>query len=120
MTAWWLLGLAALGTVLSLYFTLAYYGRVQSREVPPALCRKEERACLTVLDTPYARLFGVPNAVLGLGFYLLTAVTAGGALAGTAPRWLWQLNTALAAAAVLLAPYLVWTLAARLKVWCRL
>jgi len=114
------LGLAALGIVLSLHFTLAYYGRIQSRAVPPALCRRNERACVTILDTPYARLAGVPNALVGLGFYALTAATAGLALAGRAPLWLWELNVALAAGAVLLAPYLIWALAARLKVWCRL
>jgi uncharacterized membrane protein len=105
---------------LSLHFTLAYYGRIQSPAVPPALCRQEERACLTILRTPYARLFGVPNAVVGLAFYLLTAVGAGLTLAGRLPLWLWELNVALAAVAVLLAPYLVWALVARLKVWCRL
>lgn len=120
MAAWWLLGLAALGAGLSLHFTLAYYGRIRSPAVPPALCRQEERACLTILATPYARMFGVPNALVGLGFYGLTAATAGLALAGRLPLWLWELNAALAAGAVLLAPYLVWALAARLKVWCRL
>ena len=75
---------------------------------------------MTVLHTPYARLVGVPNALVGLGFYALTAATAGLALAGRAPLWLWELNVALAAGAVLLAPYLVWALAARLKIWCRL
>ena len=120
MTTWWLLGLAALGAGLSLYLALAYYGRLESSAVPAALCRRNERACVTILDTPYARLLGVPNALLGLGFYLLTATTAGLALAGWLPHWLWQANTALAAGAVLLAPYLVWALAARLKVWCRL
>lgn len=120
MAAWWLLGLAALGAGLSLHFTLAYYGRIQSREVPAALCRRAERACLTVLTTPYARLAGVPNALVGLGFYALTAVVAALALQEALPRWLWQVNLALAAGAVLLAPYLIWALGARLKVWCRL
>lgn len=115
-----LLGLAILGVVISLYFTLAYYERVESQEIPSALCRGEERTCVTILDTPYARLFGVPNAVLGIGFYLFTGVVAALTLAEVLPRWLWQANLVVATGTVLLTPYLVWALAARLKTWCRL
>ena len=75
---------------------------------------------MTILQTPYARLLGLPNAVLGLGFYLLTATVAGLGLAGALPRWLWWTNLVAAGVAVLLAPYLVWALVARLKTWCRL
>lgn len=120
MSAWWLLGLAVLGTAISFYFTLVYYGRFEAREVPAALCRREERTCMTVLETPYARLLGVPNALLGLGFYALTGAVAGLALAGVLPGWLWRANLALAVAAVLAAPYLIWALVARLGTWCRL
>lgn len=120
LTAWWLLGLALLGAAISFYFTLVYYGRVESKEIPAALCRRDERSCVTILQTPYARLLGVPNALLGLGFYLLTAGVATLALAGRLPAWLWQVDLALAAGAVLLAPYLVWALGARLKTWCQL
>lgn len=120
MAAWWLLGLSVLGTAVSLYFTLVYYGQVESRAVPTALCRRHERSCVTVLATPYARLLGVPNALLGLGFYLLTAAVAGLELAGALPRWLWQANLVLAAGTVVVAPYLVWALVARLRTWCGL
>lgn len=120
MAAWWLLGLAVLGAAISLYFTLVYYGQVESRALPAALCRRQERTCVTILDTPYARLLGVPNAVVGIGFYLLTGVVAGLALAAALPRWLWWVNVAAAAGTVLLAPYLVWALVARLKAWCGL
>ena len=119
-TLWSLLGLSAVGFVISLYFTLAYYGRIESHAVPAALCQREERTCVTLLHTPYARLVGVPNAVLGLAFYLLTAAVAALALAGGAPRWLLWVNLGAAAAGVALAPYLVWALVARLKSWCRL
>lgn len=119
-TAWVLLALAVVGAAISFYFTLAYYGKVESRQVPALLCRRAERSCVTILDTPYARLLGVPNAVVGLGFYLLTGAVAGLALAKALPGWLWWVNLAAAAATVLAAPYLVWALVARLKVWCRL
>lgn len=120
LTAWPLLGLALLGVAISFYFTLAYYGRLKSPEIPSALCQREEERCVSILQTPYARLFGVPNAVLGIGFYLLTGVVAALALAGVLPRWLWVVNFVAAAGTVLLAPYLVGVLVARLKTWCRL
>jgi uncharacterized membrane protein len=120
LESWLLLGLALLGASLSLHFALAYYGLDPRRKVPAALCRREERVCLTILGTPYARLLGVPNAVLGLGFYFLTAAVAALALAEALPRWLWLTNLVAAAVTVLLAPYLVWALVARLKTWCRL
>ena len=120
LESWLLLGLALLGASISLHFALAYYGLDEAREVPAALCRREERVCITILGTPYARLLGVPNAVLGLAFYLLTAAAAGLALAGALPRWLWLTNLVAAAVTVLLAPYLVWALLARLKTRCHL
>lgn len=119
-TLWSLLGLSLIGFAISLYFTLAYYGRIESGEIPAALCRREERSCVTLLQTPYARLLGVPNSVLGLAFYLLTAAVAGLALGEMLPRWLLWANVAAAAASVALAPYLVWALVARLHSWCRL
>ena len=119
-TLWSLLGLSLIGFAISLYFTLAYYGRIESVEIPAALCRREERSCVTLLQTPYARLLGVPNSVLGLAFYLLTAAVAGLALGEMLPRWLLWSNVAAAAASVALAPYLVWALVARLNSWCRL
>lgn len=112
-----LLGLAVVGLALSLYFTLAYYGWIQARSLPAAFCRREERTCLTILQTPYARVFGVPNSLLGLAFYPLVAAVAVQAPVGA---WLWPVSFAGAALAVLLAPYLIWALVAQLKTWCRL
>lgn len=119
-TLWSLLGLSAVGFGISLYFTLAYYGRIEASGIPAALCRREERSCVTLLETPYARLLGVPNSVLGLGFYFLTAVVAMLSLGEMLPRWLLWSNLAAAAISVALAPYLVWALVARLKSWCPL
>lgn len=115
-----LLGLAALGGVVSLFFLLAYYGYIHTREVPSALCRAGERVCLSVVRTPYARLFGLPNSLFGLIFYILTAVVAVLVLGGTLPAWLWRLNLLAATITVLLIPYLVWALLVKLKTWCRL
>ncbi len=55
----------------ALYFTFAYYGRVKkARWVPEILCAREGSNCVTVVQTPYARVFGVPNSLLGIFFYL--------------------------------------------------
>src|SRR5713226_1845446 len=60
------------GLANALYFTFAYYGRVRgARWIPEVLCAREGSSCVTVLQTPYARVFGVPNSLLGIFYYLL-------------------------------------------------
>ncbi|MBI4165958.1 MAG: hypothetical protein HY508_09525 [Acidobacteria bacterium] len=62
--------LSLAGLVLSSYFTLAYYGRIRkARWVPEILCAREGSSCVTVVQTPYARVFGVPNSILGILYY---------------------------------------------------
>ena len=64
--------LALVGLADSLYFTFAYYGRIRkARWVPEILCAREGANCLTVLQTPYARVFGLPNSLLGIVYYLV-------------------------------------------------
>jgi uncharacterized membrane protein len=121
LASWILLGLAGVGLALSAYFTLAYYGWIEAHALPAAFCRREERSCVTVLQTPYARVFGPPNSVLGLFFHALVGAVAATTLASSAPpAWLWQASFVGAVLAVLLAPYLIWALVAQLKTWCRL
>jgi len=73
--------LSLAGLADALYFTLAYYGRVRkARWVPRILCAREGSSCVTVLQTPYARVFGVPNSLLGIVYYLLL-------LAGVRTNW---------------------------------
>jgi uncharacterized membrane protein len=65
-----LLSLAGLADAL--YFTLAYYGRIRkARWVPEIFCARENSSCVTVGRTPYARVFGVPNSLLGVVYYVL-------------------------------------------------
>ena len=63
--------LSLVGLANAIYFTLAYYRRVKkARWVPEVLCAREDSSCVAVLQTPYARLFGVPNSLLGIVYYL--------------------------------------------------
>jgi len=85
--------LSLAGLLDALYFTLAYYGRVKkARWVPSALCAPESSNCVTVVRTPYARIFGVPNSVLGGVYYLSligwTLAGGGGSPAVAATAWL--------------------------------
>ena len=70
-----LIALSALGFLISCYFTAVAY-----RWIPPnapwipAFCRMGERTCASIVDTPRARLFGVPNSALGQLFYLALAL----------------------------------------------
>ena len=75
MTQVLIAALALAGLVNAVYFTLAYYGRVKkSRWVPRVLCASEGSSCVTVLQTPYARVLKVPNSLLGIVYYLAILV----------------------------------------------
>ena len=78
--------LALVGLADSLYFTLAYYGRIRkARWIPEILCAREGSACVTVVQTPYARVFGVPNSLLGIVYYVLL-------IAGAMENWTFGVN----------------------------
>ena len=64
--------LAAIGLYIAGYFTLVYYGLLAANtKLMPSVCQLEERSCKTVLGTRYARIFGVPNSLLGVLYYLI-------------------------------------------------
>jgi len=62
--------LSTLGLWISFYFTGVYY-RWFSPHVGwvPQICQLEEKSCLSVLQTPRAKIFGIPNSVFGLFVY---------------------------------------------------
>jgi uncharacterized membrane protein len=70
--------LSLAGLVISLYFTLAYYGRIRkARWVPEILCAREGSSCVTVVQTPSARVFGLPNSLLGIIYYIALILCVG-------------------------------------------
>ena len=82
-----LIALSLVGLLISGYFTAVAY-----RWVPPdvrwipSFCRMDEKTCASIVFTPEARVFFVPNSALGLLFYL--AIMAGsifGWIYGPAP-----------------------------------
>ena len=66
-----ILVLSAAGLWISIYFTGVYY-RWFKPDVfwIPQLCQLKEESCMTVLGTPRAKLFGIPNSAFGIGLYL--------------------------------------------------
>jgi uncharacterized membrane protein len=69
--------LSLAGLADALYFTFAYYGRVRkSRWVPAVLCARAGSSCVTVVQTPYGSVFGVPNSLLGIIYYALLILWA--------------------------------------------
>ena len=63
--------LAAVGLTISSYFTAVAYGWIDPTEKwIPSFCRMGEQTCSRVIHSPRARVFGLPNSLLGQLFYL--------------------------------------------------
>ena len=62
--------LSGLGLWIAAYFTAVSYKWV-SPDVKwiPRFCQLKEASCQLVVETPRARLFGIPNSVYGMGLY---------------------------------------------------
>ena len=71
-----LIALSVVGLLISSYFTAVAYRWVppDARWIP-SFCRMDEKTCASIVFTPEARVFFVPNSALGLLFYL--AIMAG-------------------------------------------
>ena len=112
--------LALVGLVNSLYFTLAYYGRVKkSRWVPEILCARQGSSCVTVLQTSYARVLGVPNTVPGIAYYLLLLGWVAAGDLSVSP-WFLRLLIGASVGAVILGFYLMYALRFKLHTHCPL
>jgi uncharacterized membrane protein len=120
--------LSLAGLLDALYFTLAYYGHVKkARWVPQALCASEGSNCVAVVRTIYARVFGMPNSLLGIAYYLALIgwILVGGGQASAAGTAVWLhgarwLLVAASGVAVVLGFYLTHALWRVLRVHCPL
>ena len=110
-----LFSLSIVGLYISSYFSLLYYGfmDVQTSFVP-AFCRMEEGACHLVLRHPDAKLFGMPNWVVGIGYYFIMLVLS----SGTGSPTLVSLARVASWLSVLVAAYLVYSLIFRIRIGC--
>lgn len=108
---------ASAGLAIALYFSLVTF-RVISGESPfiPRFCRMGKATCGRLLHHPDARVFGLPNCLLGTAYYL--ALIAFLIWGGTG-RFTVPVRVA-AWSAVALGVYLSYSLIVRLGVPCRL
>jgi len=109
---------AAIGWYIAAYFTLVYYGLVAANSnLMPNVCRLDERTCQTVLTTKYARVFGVPNSLLGVLYYSIVIVSLSFGLANGPLGWA---LIAVAWFTVALGCFLIYTLFFIIRIPCPL
>tara|TARA_B100001146_G_scaffold116953_1_gene102978 strand:- start:407 stop:826 length:420 start_codon:yes stop_codon:yes gene_type:complete len=115
-----LIFLSVIGLMISAYFTAVAYRWVQPdvRWIP-SFCRMDERTCASIVFTPQARVFAVPNSVLGQLFYV--ALIAGTFFNWiTAPELIATIYVAASTATVILGIYLSYALLFINRVACPL
>lgn len=114
-----LIALAAVGFLISSYFTAVAYRWIRP-DAPwiPAFCRLGEQTCAAVVDTPRARLLGLPNSVPGQLFYL--AIGAAGAAGVLFEPPAYPLLLIASAAAVAMGAFLTYSLLFLTRVPCTL
>jgi uncharacterized membrane protein len=64
------LAIAVIGLLISVYLTITHY----SSALPLACPDKGIINCANVLNSQYSTIFGVPNAVLGIVFFIIDAL----------------------------------------------
>lgn len=109
------LSLSLAGLWISIYFTgVAYRWFPPQVKWIPRICQLKESSCQLVLETPRAKLFGLPNSVYGIGLYLYLIFFFLGA-----PLWWWPALVAVALA-VVRSIYLAYSLLFITRVACPL
>jgi len=114
------LALMALGGLwAAVTMTGTYYGwwRGPAWLVPERLCSPKVGGCMDILMTPYARVFGPPNSLLGIMYYVLMLGLAGTGHSTLGPAVLIGLQL-LAWAVVAFSIYLAWSLLFKLRTPC--
>lgn len=115
-----LLLLLLIGILISLYFTLVYYQRIPANYfLVPRVCRMKESACQTVLSTRDARVFGIPNFVVGVLYYFIVFLVVA---AGIENEWVSELQVLFYVSlfVVLFGGYLTYSLLFKIKIFCPL
>lgn len=98
-------------------FCIAWYIQYKQQANKPLMCTRRS-PCETVLQSPQAKTFGIPNTGLGLFYYgavflLLTYYGAGNSVEGT-PLVIFIAT----AGGFLFSAYLVWVQSFKIKQWC--
>ncbi len=111
--------LACLGLYISLYFTLVHCSLVQPAiRWIPAFCTMTNQTCHRIAQSRQARIFRIPNSLLGIAYYL---GLIGLHTSGQPPTHAWLLiERAAAWVAVALGAYLSYALMRQLRTPCRL
>jgi uncharacterized membrane protein len=108
---------AIAGFLISFYFSGVYYGFLKSNTWwIPAVCRMNKNTCEKIIETPEASVFGLPNFVLGMIFYVIIIVT----IVGDVQGFLFDIALAIALFTVLLAVYLIYALWFVVRMHCPL
>jgi len=106
--------LSSIGLLISVYFTLVYYRLVASdSRFLPRFCTLSEGSCRTILDASQARLFGLPNSLVGLFYYALLlffALNVWVEVPMASARWLFVVSLVASAVGLTLADALIRTL----------
>ncbi len=67
--------LAIVGGAFSFYFYSVYKGWISHRQFwVPSFCELNSNQCISIVDTKYGRLLGIPNAFLGIFLFLIYAI----------------------------------------------
>ena len=111
--------LASGGFVISMYFTAVAYRWMQpdSKWVPPG-CRMGGDTCAAIVFTPRARVFGLPNSVLGQIFYVALVGGVVGEVLFSKPVYYGYVAASLVT--VVLGAYLSYSLLFLTRVPCKL
>lgn len=112
-----ILVLSLVGLLVSSYFTAVSYRWIEPDEAwIPSFCRMSRATCASIVDTPRARVFGIPNSVLGQIYYLALLGGLGGGVLFAAPFYSFYLLAS--GLTVLLAVYLTYSLLFWTRVPC--
>jgi len=111
--------LAIVGLIIANYFTAVRYRWVipDARWIP-TFCRMDDKTCASVVFTPSAQVFGLPNSLLGQIYY--TALLVAIASDAFGEVHIWQAFFTASVITVGLALYLSYALLVVLRVPCPL